>query len=387
VDFDLPEELRELQRTVRRMAQHHVQPVARELDARAEYPEDLFRLFAGTGLMGLVVPEEYGGSGAGILGLVVAVEEVAKYCQSSALMLLLSRLAPGPILVAGTAEQKRRWAGGIADGSLRGSFALSEAGAGSDIMGQRTRATPDGDGYRLSGTKSWISGATVADFFTTFAKHDPAAGHRGFTAFVVPRDTPGVSIGRADDKMGVRAVPTAEVIFDDVYVGPEHLIGAPGDGFKIAVRSLNAMRPIVAARGVGLAAGALMYAVAYDKERRAFGGPVSDLQGVRWMYAELATEIEAARLLTYRAAQMVDAGRYELEDAPYLSMAKYYATELAVKASGHAVQLLGAAGYTKDHITELYYRDARQLTIVEGTTQIQMNLIGQGVVRGDVWWD
>ena len=235
MDFALPDDLGELQRAVRRMAQERIKPIARELDARAEYPEDLFRLFAEMGLMGLVVPEEYGGSGAGVLGLVVAIEEAAKYCQSSALMLLLSRLAPGPILVAGTADQKQRWAGGVADGTLRGSFALSEAGAGSDIMGQRARATPDGSGFRLNGTKSWISGATVADFFTTFAGHDPDAGHRGLTAFVVPRDTPGVSIGRTDDKMGVRAVPTAEVIFDDVYIGPEHVIGEPGDGFKLSL--------------------------------------------------------------------------------------------------------------------------------------------------------
>ncbi len=232
-----------------------------------------------------------------------------------------------------------------------------------------------------------MSGATVADFYTVFAKTDPEAGHRGFSAFIVPRATEGVSIGTLDRKMGVKAVPTAEVIFDDVRVPSANRIGEEGTGFKTAMLSLNSMRPIVAARGIGLAEGALMYAVSYDRGREAFDQPVSDFQGIRWTYAELATEIEAARLLTYRAALLVDEGKFGKEHVAYLSMAKYYATELAVKASGWAVQLLGAAGYMKDHMTELYYRDARQLTIVEGTTQIQKNLIGQGVVDQDIWWD
>ena len=387
MDFELPEELRELQLTVRRMAQEKIQPIAQELDEKEEYPEHIFQLFADMGLMGLGLPTEYGGSGAGTLGLVLAIEEVGKYCQSSALLLLLSRLPTSPLLVGGSEEQKQEWVPGVADGSIRGAFALSEVDAGSWVAGQTSKAVRDGDGYRINARKVWMSGATVADFYTVFAKTDPDAGHRGFSAFVVPRSAEGVSIGTVDRKMGVRAVPTAEVIFNDVWVPEANLIGEEGTGFRTAMLALNSMRPIVAARGIGLAEGALMYAVAYDKERKAFGQTISDFQGVRWTYAELATEIEAARLLTYRAARLVDEGKYTKEDAPFLSMAKYFATELAVKASGWAVQLLGAAGYMKDHITELYYRDARQLTIVEGTTQIQKNLIGQGVVDQDVWWD
>ncbi len=387
MDFTLSSELRELQLTVRRMAQERVQPIARQLDAEEKYPEELFQLFAEMGLMGLAIPEEHGGSGAGVLGLVLAIEEVAKYCQSSALMLLLSRLPTGPIIISGSDEQNDRWVRGVAEGELRGAFALSEAEAGSWVAGQKTRATRDGDGYRIKGSKAWMSGATVADFYTVFAKTDPDAGHRGFSAFIVPRDSDGLSVGPPDRKMGVKAVPTTEVVFDDVWVPAKNMIGEEGSGFRTAMLALNSMRPIVAARGIGLAEGALMYAVGYDKQREAFGQTIADFQGVRWMYAELATEIEAARFLTYRAAVMVDEGRYDKEDAPYLSMAKYYATELAVKASGWAVQLLGAAGYMEDHLTELYYRDARQLTIVEGTSQIQKNLIGQGVVAGDVWWD
>ena len=387
MDLTLPEELRELQLTVRRMAQERVKPIARQLDAEEKYPEELFELFAGMGLMGLAIPEEHGGSGAGVLGLVIAIEEVAKYCQSSALMLLLSRLPTGPIIISGNEEQKARWVRGVADGTLRGAFALSEADAGSWVAGQKTRATRDGDGYRLSGSKVWMSGATVADFYTVFAETNPDAGHRGFSAFIVPRESDGLAVGPPDRKMGVKAVPTAEVRFDDVWVPEENRIAGEGEGFRVAMLGLNSMRPIVAARGIGLAEGALMYTVDYDRQRPAFGQTIADFQGVRWMYAELATEIEAARLLTYRAARMVDEGRYDKDDAPFLSMAKYYATELAVKASGYAVQLLGAAGYMEDHLTELWYRDARQLTIVEGTSQIQKNLIGQGVVAGDVWWD
>ncbi len=387
MDFMLSDELRELQLTVRRMAQERVKPVARQLDAEEKYPEELFRLFADMGLMSLAIPDEHGGSGAGVLGLVLAIEEVAKYCQSSALMLLLSRLPTGPIIISGSEEQKDRWVRGVADGSMRGAFALSEAEAGSWVAGQRTRATRDGDGYRIKGCKVWMSGATVADFYTVFAKTDPDAGHRGFSAFIVPLESEGLSVGPPDRKMGVKAVPTAEVVFDDVWVPAENRIGEEGSGFRTAMLALNSMRPIVAARGIGLAEGALMYAVDYDRQREAFGQAIADFQGIRWMYAELATEIEAARLLTYRAAVMVDEGRYDKEDASFLSMSKYYATELAVKASGWAVQLLGAAGYMEDHLTELYYRDARQLTIVEGTSQIQKNLIGQGVVAGDVWWD
>ncbi len=386
MDFALSPELAELQLTVRRMAQERVKPIARQLDAEEKYPEELFQLFSEMGLMGLALPEEQGGAGS-VLALVLAIEEVAKYCQSSALMLLLSRLPTGPIVISGTDEQQARWVAPVADGSMRGAFALSEVEAGSWVAGQKTRATRDGDGYRIRGSKVWMSGATVADYYTVFAKTDPDAGHRGFSVFVVPRESDGLSVGPPDRKMGVKAVPTAEVIFDDVWVPAENRIGEEGSGFRTAMLSLNSMRPIVAARGIGLAEGALMYAVEYDKQREAFGGVISDFQGIRWMYAELATEIEAARFLTYRAANLVDEGKYDKEHAPYLSMAKYYATELAVKASGWAVQLLGAAGYMEDHLTELYYRDARQLTIVEGTSQIQKNLIGQGVVAGDVWWD
>jgi alkylation response protein AidB-like acyl-CoA dehydrogenase len=388
VHFDLTAELAELQASVRKLAQERVAPRAREIDEADEYPDDLFELFVQTGLTGLVVPEEYGGSGAGIFGLTLAIEEIAKYSNAAALMLLLTRLPTGPVLIAGSEDQKQRYVRPVATGDQRAAFGLSEPQAGSDVMGIRTRARADGDDWVLSGTKCWMSGVSQADWYCVFAKTGAvdSRAHDSITAFVVERAWPGVSVGRTDRKMGVRGVDTGELLLDEVRVPAENVIGEVG-GFQLAMLGLNSMRPIVAARGIGLAEGALMYAVDYVREREAFGRHVADFQGIQWKIAELATEIEAARLLTYRAAWMADRGEYTKEWVAFLSMAKYYATELAVRASGDCLQMLGAAGYMKDHPLELLYRDARQLTIVEGTTQVQLGLIARGVLDRDLWWD
>jgi len=391
VDFELSAELLELQRVVRRLAQDKVKPRARAIDSTGEYPADLFEAFRDAGLLGLCIPEAYGGGGAGILGLTIAIEEVAKYSNTAALMLLLTRLPTGPVMIAGSEEQKKKYLPGIADGSLRAAFGLSEPQAGSDVMGMRTRAVPDDErsgGWVLSGTKCWMSGVREADWYTVFAKTaDPTSrAHDSVTAFIVERSWPGVSVGRTDHKMGVRGVDTGELLLDGVRVPPENVIGEVG-GFRLAMLGLNSMRPIVAARGIGLAEGALMYATQYVKERAAFGKAIADFQGIQWEIAKCAVDIEAARLLTYRAAWLADKGRFTKEWVPYLSAAKYHATELAVRASGLAVQLLGAAGYMEEHPTEQWYRDAKQLTIVEGTSQVQLGLIGRGVLDGDLWWD
>ncbi len=391
MDFDLSEELSALRDVVRKLAKDKVQPRAREIDLTGEYPEDIFAAFRDADLLGLCLPIEHGGSGAGILGLTIAVEEVAKYSSACALMLLLTRLATGPIIIAGSEEQKKRYLPGIAAGTQRASFALSEPDAGSDVVGMRTRAVGDRErdgGWVLNGTKCWISGVSQADWYTVFAKTGEASSrrHDSITAFIVEREYEGVSVGAIDDKMGVRGVDTGELVLSAVRVPPENVIGEVG-GFRLAMLGLNSMRPIVAARGVGLAEGALMYAVDYVKQRRAFGGTIAEFQGIQWEIAKLAVEIEAARLLTYRSAWLADKGHFTREWAAYLSMAKYHATEVAVRASGLAVQLLGAAGYMKDHPTELWYRDARQLTIVEGTSQVQLNLIAKGVLDHHLWWD
>jgi alkylation response protein AidB-like acyl-CoA dehydrogenase len=389
VDFELSEELTELQATVRKLAQERVAPRAREIDESEQYPDDLFALFVDTGLTGLCIPEEYGGSGAGILGLTIAIEEVAKYSNAAALMLLLTRLPTGPVMIAGTPEQNQRYVRPIATGEARAAFGLSEPQAGSDVMGMRTKAVADGDDWILNGTKCWISGVAQADWYTVFAKTAPdvtSRDHDSITAFIVERGWDGVEVGALDRKMGVRGVATGELLLTDVRVPAANVIGEVG-GFRLAMHGLNSMRPIVAARGIGLAEGALMYATDYVKQREAFRQTIADFQGIQWEIAKLAVEIEAARLLTYRSAWLADQGKFTKEWVPYLSMAKYYATELAVKASNVCLQMLGAAGYMKDHMTELYYRDAKQLTIVEGTSQVQLGLIGRGVLNGDLWWD
>jgi alkylation response protein AidB-like acyl-CoA dehydrogenase len=388
VQFDLSPELAELQATVRKLAQERIAPRAREIDETDTYPQDLFDLFVDAGLTGLCVPEDLGGSGAGIFGLTLAIEEVSKYSNAAALMLLLTRLPTGPLLIAGSEAQQRRFVTPVATGAARAAFGLSEPQAGSDVMGMRTRARPDGDDWLLTGTKCWMSGVRQADWYCVFAKTGPveSRAHDSVSAFVVERNQPGVSVGHIDRKMGVKGVDTGELLLDDVRVPAENIVGEIG-GFRLAMLGLNAMRPIVAARGIGLAEGALMYAVDYVQQRRAFDRTIADFQGIQWKIAELATEIEAARLLTYRAAWMADRGQFTKEWVPFLSMAKYYATELGVKVSGEALQLLGAAGYMKDHPLEMYYRDAKQLTIVEGTTQIQLGLIARGVLDHDLWWD
>ncbi len=388
MDFDLPAEMAELQATVRKLAQARVQPRAREIDSSQEYPEDLFDLFRDAGLLGLVIPEEYGGSGAGILGLTIAIEEVAKYSNTAALMLLLTRLPTGPVLIAGTEDQKQHYVRGVATGELRAGFGLSEPQAGSDVVGMRTKAVADGDDWVLTGTKCWMSGVVQADWYCVFAKTGPAdsRAHDSISCFIVERAAPGVSVGRTDHKMGVKGIDTGELVLDEVRVPAANVVGEVG-GFRLAMLGLNSMRPVVAARGLGLAEGALMYAVEYAKQRAAFGKTIADMQGVQWKIAELATEIEAARLLTYRSAWMADRGQYTKEFVPYLSMAKYYASEVAVRVAGEALQMLGAAGYMEDHPTELWYRDAKQLTIVEGTSQIQLGLIARGVLDHELWWD
>ena len=391
MDFALTPELMALQESVRKLAQDKIKPRAREIDSSGEYPQDIFDALRDADLLGLCLPEEYGGSGAGILGLTIAIEEVTKYSNVIGLMLLLTRLPTGPIMIAGSEEQKQRYLPGVANGTQRAAFGLSEPGAGSDVAGIQTRATPDpavDGGWILNGTKCWISGVRQADWFTVFAKTgEPSSRlHDSITAFIVDANTEGVSRPRVDRKMGVKGIDTGEIVFGDVHVGPQNVIGDVG-GFRVAMLGLNAMRPVVAARGIGLAEGAIMYATEYVKQRKAFGKTISEFQGIQWEIAKCATEIEAARLLTYRAAWLADQGKYTKEFVPLLSMAKYYATEVAVRASGLAVQLLGAAGYMEDHPTEQWYRDARQLTIVEGTSQVQLGLIGKGVLGHDLWWD
>jgi alkylation response protein AidB-like acyl-CoA dehydrogenase len=381
MDFTLTAEQQLIRETARRIAREVIAPRAPELDETGVYPEDIFQTFKETGLLGLWFPEEYGGSGAGTLGLGLAVEEVAKVDNACALMLLLTKLSTSAIMYAGTDEQKREYGTKTATGERRGAFGLTEPGAGSDSANIQTRAERHGDEYILNGTKAYISGASAADFFMVATKTDLKAGSRGFTVFIVDRDTPGFRVGKQDRKMGVHGVPTCELIFEDARVPARQILGKENDGFRLIMWNLNSVRPIVATRGLGTAEGAIQYAVDYAKQRHSFGQPIIEHQAVQMMIADVAMHIEAARLLSYQACLLVDQGKADRAHAHYLSMAKAFATETAVEAADKALQIMGALGYMQESATERYYRDARQLTIVEGTSQIQRLIIARAVAQ------
>ncbi len=386
MDFGLSERHLRVRETARRVAQEVVAPRAAEVDRTGAYPEDYFEAFRDSALLGLAFPEELGGSGEGTLGLAIAIEEVAKYCSSAGLMLLTTRLATAAISMAGTEEQRRRYVRGVAEGRLRGAFALTEPGAGSDAAAISTTAARDGDSYVLNGTKLWAGQATVADFVMVVAKTDPGAGARGVSVFLVDLPNSGFEIVRELPKMGVTGVPVVEIRLRDCRVPASALVGEENRGFRLVMRHLNVVRPLVASRGVGLAAGATQYALAYARQRRTFGRPLIEHQAIEFKLAEMAMDVEAARLLTYRAAWLVDQGHGDRDVAHFLSMAKAYASEVAVRASERALQILGGYGYLKDYATERYYRDAKQLTIVEGTSEVHRMIIGRALGDGLLDW-
>ena len=385
MQFQLSDEHRLIQETARRIAKEKIAPRAAEMDISGEYPHDIFQAFKETGLTGLTIPTQYGGSGAGMLALALAVEEAAKYCCASGLMLLLSALPSQPVMLGGD-ERQKKWIGeGIASGSMKGAFCLTEPNVGSDAGNLETRAVRDGDDYILNGEKMYISGGTVADYVVAFARTNGTPGPKGISAFIVPTDTPGFRVAGTDRKMGVRGVPTADIVLEDVRVPRENLVGGvEGQGFTHAMLTLNSCRPVVGARGVGLAEGAMTYALEFARQRRAFGKPIADLQAIQFMFADMAIQIEAARLLVYQGAWRVDQGLYSREHAAYLSIAKVFATETAVKVSSDALQVLGAQGYMMDHPLERHYRDARQLMIVEGTSQVQRVVIARSLLEREL---
>ena len=385
MEFQLSEEQRLIQETARRIAKERIAPRAAELDETGEYPHDIFAAFREVGLLGLTIPQEYGGSGAGTLPLALAVEEAAKYCCASGLMLLLSALPTHPILIGGNEAQKKSWLPRSATGEIKGAFCLTEPNAGSDASALQCRAVLDGDDYVLTGEKMFISGGTVADFVIAFAKTEPRDGTKSIAGFIVPTDSPGFSIARTDRKMGVRGIPTANIVFDNVRLPKELLLGGEeGRGFNHAMMTLNTLRPVVGARGVGLAEGAMTYALEFARQREAFGKPIAELQAIQFMFADMAIQIAAARLLVYQGAWLVDQGKYQRENAALLSIAKAFASEVAVKVSSDALQVLGAQGYMMDHPLERHYRDARQLMIVEGTSQIQRVVIARALLEREL---
>ncbi len=386
MDYDLTDAHKLIRDTARRIAREKVAPRAAALDESGEYPHDLFGVFAEAGLLGLTVPEKYGGSGAGFLALALAVEETAKYCNASALILLLSALSTQPINIGGSEEQKHGWLSKSASGEIKGAFCLTEPNTGSDAASLESRARRDGDDYVINGEKMYISGGSVAHFVSFFARTGgPGAG--GISGFIVPTATPGFSVPRCDRKMGVMGVPTANIVLQDCRVPAASRIGEENACFRTVMLTLNTCRPVVGARGLGLAEGAIAYALDFARERKTFGKPLVEHQAIQFMLADAAIQIEAARHLVYHGAWLVDQGKYGREHAPYLSVAKTFATEMANRVASDAIQILGAQGYMKDHPLERHYRDARQLMIVEGTSQVQRLVIARAMIQGEIgYW-
>lgn len=382
MNWELAPELKEIQSLAREIAHAEVAPRAAEIDERSIFPWDVFRTFADAGLLGLHIPEKYGGTGLGTRGLALAIEQVGMYCANSAAILVMADLPLAPVLLAGSEQQKKKYAGGVAAGDIRGALCMTEAEAGSDVAATATRAEFRGGKYVINGTKSFISGAEEADFLVVLARTNPDPAARGFALFLVDSDNPGVHVGKTEVKLGVRGLPIYQVNFEDCEVPYTARIGDESQGFRLTMETLNRARPVLAARGLGLAQGALMHWLRFAQERKTFGKPITEHQGLQWMAADSAAQVEAVRSLVYRAAAMVDAGQIGLAHAPVLSAAKLLASELAVKTAGDCMQMAGAVGYMESYPFARFLRDARQLTIVEGTSQIQRNIIGGALVAG-----
>jgi alkylation response protein AidB-like acyl-CoA dehydrogenase len=378
--FRLGDEARAIQDMVRRIAAERVAKRADEIDRTADYPQDMFDLLREVGLFTLPFPAAYGGSDS-LLSACVAIEELGRVCYNTAYLLLVQWSPIGAILAGGTEEQRQRLLPGLASGALRAGFSLTEPQSGSDVSGIRTRAKRDGKGYRLNGNKIWCTNAAVSDFILVAARSgEEERGAINF--FIVERGMEGFTVGRKEDKMGARGIPSSALFFDNLYLPPENMLGEEGRGFKQVMEALNSSRPLIAARGVGLAQGALDLATAYIAERRAFGQAVSDFQGVRWMIADMAIAVDAARLLTYRAASMIDEGVRGPEMGRAAAVAKCFASDTAMKVATDAVQLYGAAGISNEYPINRYFRDAKVLQIIEGTNQIQRNIIARTILGG-----
>ena len=379
MNFDLSPEQKLIQDTARDLAAREILPRAAEIDRKHEFPRQIFTRLGELGLLGVMVPETWGGGGAGALSYAVALEEIARACASTAVaMSVQCSLACAPILQEANDAQRARWLPDLAAGRKIGCFALSEPEAGSDAKAQRTRAIKDGDRWVLNGTKNFITNAPVADVMITFATTDPAKGSRGITAFLIPMDTPGLKVGPPDDKLGIRGALSAQVFLADCAVGDDARLGPEGDGFKIAMRALDGGRIGVAAQALGIARAAFEDATRYALERKTFGQPIAEHQAIQFKLADMRTEIDAARLLLWRAAVTKDRGGRYGRDA---AMAKLFGSEVANRAAKEALQIFGGYGYLTDFPAERHYRDAKITEIYEGTSEIQRLVIASSLLK------
>ena len=373
--FNLTETQRAFRDMMRAFSDEKIAPNAEAADREAAYPWASFNACKEADLCGLGIPEAYGGQGADMVTQAIMTEEISRHCASTAVTMLISQLGMLPVMNFGSEELKQQYLPRIASGEIQASYCLSEADAGSDVASMRCRATRDGDSYVLNGSKYWITNAGISDTYTVFASTDPEKGSRGISCFLVEKDW-GIQFPKHEDKLGLRGSPTGEVVFDNVRVPLSHRIGEEGQGFTIAMHTLDRSRPTIGAQAVGIAQGAINYAGEYMKGRKAFGGPISELQGLRFMLADMAIRTEASRALVYRACSLVDHDP-DGELTMFGAMAKAFASDTAMSVTVDAVQLLGGYGYTKDFPVERYLRDAKITQIYEGTNQVQRVVISK----------
>ena len=379
MDYLLTEEQQMIRELCRQIAEEKIKPVAAHYDEKNEFPWDLVKVFAESDICGVYIPEEYGGMGGGVLEMAIAAEQLSWGCGGIALAFAATGLGTYPILLFGNEEQKKRYLPDIAAGKKLAAFCITEAEAGSDAGGIKTTATKDGDHYILNGTKQWITNGGEAEVYTVVAITDKTKGPRGASAFIVDKGTKGLSFGKKEDKLGIRGSATREVIFQDVKVPKENLLGREGLGFIVAMKTFDHSRPGVAAQALGIAQRALDEAVNYSRERKQFGSPISSFQGLQFMLADMAIQVEASRAMIYSAARYVDSGAKDI--AKISAMCKTFASDTAMKVTTDAVQVFGGYGYMKEYPVEKLMRDAKITQIYEGTNQIQRSVIASALIK------
>ena len=380
MNFTPTEDQLAVQTTARDFATAEVLPKAAEIDREHRHPAELVKRMAELGFLGIAVPEEFGGAGLDHVSYALAMEEVCRACASTGVIMSVNNsLVCDPINRFGTEAQKREWLTPLASGKLLGCFALSEPEAGSDAAAQRTTAEKQGDDWVINGTKNWITNGPVADVCVLFTMNDKAAGHKGITAFILPMKTKGVRVGQPDDKLGIRGSKSSQIFLDDVRLSEAHLLGVVGGGFKVAMSTLDGGRIGIAAQAVGIARACLEDSLAYAQQRRTFGKPIAQHQAIQFKLADMATEIDAARLLTLRAAYLKDAKQPYGKEA---AMAKLFASDIANKAAREAIQIFGGNGYVTEYPVERHFRDAKITEIYEGTSEIQRMVIAGHLSKG-----
>jgi butyryl-CoA dehydrogenase len=382
MDYFLNEEQLMIRDLARQIAEEKIVPVRAELDEKGEFPRDIMNVLAQSDLFGIFIPEQFGGLGKGCLELCIAVEELSKACLGVSTSYAANALGTYPVLLYGTEDQKKKYLPDIAAGNKLVAFGLTEANAGSDAGGIQTTAKLDGNEYVLNGTKQWITNGGEADIYSIIAITDKAKGPRGGSAFIVEKGTKGFSFGKKEDKMGIRASATTELIFDNCRIPKENIIGKEGMGFLVAMKTLDNSRTGVGSQGVGVAQGAFDEAVKFARQRVQFGHAIITFQAIQHMLADMATSIEAARALIYAVARFIDSGAKEVSKESAIS--KLFATDIAMKVTTDAVQVMGGSGYMKEYPVEKMMRDAKILQIYEGTNQIQRNVVGQALIKESV---